>query len=408
MTFIKPYFFIAILICCLLPLLASASPVDCIPQTREEIHKYAQQVLRDEILGYCSEKYISAISPRLSASDLSDAVRNYPEYPRRITDSANNTITIVRPLSRVVAVNAHAIGILGAEDKVIGVSSSALEGACLVPNLAAKIDVGGGGPSEPDFEKILSLNPNAILTYTQLGPGKGFFEDRMPGGVPVIRLDFIKPSSLREEVMKLGYLLNCTDRSSSYVEWHDSIIDEIDRRLETIPEEERVRVFIDVWYQGYAGSGNERRTVSDSTYYSQSYGSDNGGINIAADLENPQSTVDIEWLVRERPDVIFGSAYHGGYTAENISDLKAQYDELKNMQLLKEVPAVRDGRIYIFSYRYVMNPSYPAARAQAVRWFYPDLFADIDPVEIHQEYINRFYNVPYDVRTQGAFCYAGE
>jgi iron complex transport system substrate-binding protein len=391
--------------CILLFLPASAMSEVPIPQTPDEIHGFAQYILRDEILRYISSKYAGEDTTHLSAADLADAVPYYPEYPRRIIDSSGTTITIVRPLSRIVAINSHALGILDADDKVIAVSSSAIEGACLVPDLASKTDVGGGGPSEPDFEKILSLHPDAVLTYTQLGPGREFFEDRMPQGVPVIRLDFILPSTLTTEMKKLGYLLNCTERSSSYVDWHDGIMNEINQRLATIPENDRVRVFIDVWYMGYSGSGNERHTVSDSIYYSQSYCSDNGGINIAADLTNPQGTVDIEWLAQERPDVILGSAYHGGYAAENTSELKTQYDELANLQTLKDVPAIRDDRIYILSFRYIMGPSYPAARAQAVRWFYPDIFADINPVAIHQEYIDRFLGVPYNVSTQGAFIY---
>ncbi|MDO8871690.1 MAG: ABC transporter substrate-binding protein [Methanoregula sp.] len=391
--------------CCLLLLPVSALPADGIPQTPDEIHEYAQQVLREEILKYCSAKYSGQETSHLSSEDLADAVKYYPEYPRRIIDSAHNTITIVRPLSHIVAISPSALGVLDADDRVIGVSHSGIDSAYLVPELAAKTDVGGGGPSEPDLEKILSLHPDAVLTYTQLGTGSDFFDKRMPQGVPVIRLDFIRPSSLKTDMKKLGYLLNCTDRSSAYVAWHDNIMDEIDRRLATIPKNERVRVFVDVWSKTFTASSRERRTATESSYYSESYCTDNGGINIAADLKNPQATVDIEWLAQQNPDVILGSAYHGGYAVDNSSDLKDQYNELMNIPVLHDVAAVKEKRIYILSFRYIMGPSYPAARAQAVKWFYPDLFADMDPTAIHQEYIDLFYNTSYDVRKQGAFIY---
>jgi len=381
-----------------------ATPEENIPQTGGDIHEYAQQILRDEIIRYCSAKYAHEDFTHLSASDLSDAVQYYPEYPRRITDSANNTITIVRPLSRIVAVNSYPLGVLDVSDSVIGVSSVVPEGATLVPWLVTKHDV-GGGKDGPDFEMILSLHPDTVLTYTQFGQGPEFYEQRLPKGVPVIRLDFIRPSTLTIEMKKLGYLLNCTDRSSAYIAWHDSIINEINRRLDTIPQDEKARVFIDVWSNTFTETGSERRTVSESMYYSQSYCSDNGGINIAADLANPQGTVDIEWLAQQNPDIILGSAYHGGYAAKNADELKLQYDELSSLSPLKEVQAIRNNRIYILSFRYVMGLSYPAARAQAVKWFYPDLFSDMNPDAIHQEYIDMFYNVSYDVTKNGAFHY---
>ncbi|OPY37802.1 MAG: Periplasmic binding protein [Methanoregula sp. PtaU1.Bin051] len=394
-----------IICCCIFPPPASAAlAADGIPQTTEEIHEYAQVVMRDEILRYCSAEYTGTSIPHLSSEDLADAVKHYPAYPRRITDSANTTITIIRPLKNIVAVNSMPLGVLDAGDCITSVSSVVPEGATLAPWLAEKTDV-GGGQNGPDFEKILSLHPDAILTYTQFGQGREFYEDRLPDGVPVIRLDFIRPSTLATEMKKLGYLLNRTDRSSAYVSWHDGIINEINRRLDTIPQGEKARVFIDVWSNTFTGTGNERRTVSDSMYYSRSYCSDNGGINIAADLQNPQGTVDIEWIAQQDPEIILGSAYHGGYAAENSGDLKSQYDELSGLPALKEVQAVKNKRIYILSFRYVMGLSYPAARAQAVQWIYPDLFADMNPDAIHQEYVDMFYNVSYDVTRNGAFHY---
>lgn len=392
--------------CCFMLILpaSAALPPDGIPQTTEEVHEYAQVVMRDEILRYCSAEYAGTGTSYITSEDLADAVKYYPEYPRRITDSANTTITIVRPLHNIVAVNSIPLGVLDAGDSITGVSSVVPEGATLAPWLEEKTDV-GGGQNGPDFEKILSLHPDAVLTYTQFGQGPEFYEDRLPDGVPVIRLDFIRPSTLATEMKKLGYLLNRTDRSSAYVTWHDGIINEINQRLDTIPQDEKARIFIDVWSNTFTGTGNERRTVSESMYYSQSYCSDNGGINIAANLQNPQGTVDIEWIAQEDPDIFLGSAYHGGYAAEGPGDLKSQYDELSGLPALKETGALKNRRIYILSFRYVMGPSYPAARAQAVKWFYPDLFSDMDPDAIHQEYVDRFYNVSYDVTKNGAFHY---
>lgn len=396
---------IAVLLCCGFIFPAAGLPADGIPQTQEEIHSYAQQILRDEILTYCAAVYAGENTPHMSADQLAIAIKNYPEYPRRITDTKNTTITIVQPIARMVAFNTQGIGALKAEDLVVGIANSTVEDTIVMPALKDKINVGGGGPYEPDFEKILSSRPDALLTYTRLGPGPEFFEKRMPAGVPVIRLDFIRPWTLVPEMEKLGYLLNRTTQSSAYVQWYDQWMTKIDQRLAAIPDKDRTRVFIDIWSSTYTNGNNERMTVSTMEY--NYYCTDAGGINIASSLKNPQGTVDIEWIAQQKPDVILGIAYAGGYGSDDITPLKTQYDELMDNPALKEVPAIKNKRVYIVSYRYVNGLAYPSARARIASWFYPNQFADIDPAAIHQEYVTQFLGSSFDVTKHGAFWYAG-
>jgi iron complex transport system substrate-binding protein len=39
------------------------------------------------------------------------------------------------------------------------------------------------------------------------------------------------------------------------------------------------------------------------------------------------------------------------------------------------------------------------------KWFHPDLFKDLDPQAIHQEYLNRFQNLDYNLDKNGVFVY---
>jgi iron complex transport system substrate-binding protein len=40
-----------------------------------------------------------------------------------------------------------------------------------------------------------------------------------------------------------------------------------------------------------------------------------------------------------------------------------------------------------------------------VKWLYPELFVDLDPEAIHQEYLTRFQGLDYDLDTHGVFVY---
>ena len=43
--------------------------------------------------------------------------------------------------------------------------------------------------------------------------------------------------------------------------------------------------------------------------------------------------------------------------------------------------------------------------AYMAKWFYPDIFEDLDPEVIHQEYLDRFQELDYDLDEHGVFAY---
>ena len=51
------------------------------------------------------------------------------------------------------------------------------------------------------------------------------------------------------------------------------------------------------------------------------------------------------------------------------------------------------------------GPSYPVGLTYLAKWFYPDLFKDLDQQEIFQEYLDSFQAVDFDVSKHGVFVY---
>jgi len=379
--------------------------VSYVPSSSEEIHLLADSVFREGILDYMEKTQLENKDGKQILNQLQQATNFYPEYPRRITDSKNTTITIYHPLSRIAAFNYRSIIPLDYGEQVVGVADGAMDEAIIYPGYLNKTDIGGVGMGDPDFEKILSLNPDAVTAYTDLMSGPEFFEKRMPTGVPVIRFDFIKSNTMVQEIKKMGYLVNKTERSQKYEEWYTDQMTNIDKRLANIPENERLRVFVDIWSSKYAHS-TERRTASgNETYSFGKYCIDAGGKNIAYNVTNPQKTVETEWVAEQNPDVILGVVYDGGYNSKNISVLSSQYEDLLSDPVLKNVPAIKNKRIYIISFRFTNDLGYPAARMQIAKWFYPNVFSDMNPVEVHQDYVNKFINSSFNVSNQGIYFY---
>ena len=55
--------------------------------------------------------------------------------------------------------------------------------------------------------------------------------------------------------------------------------------------------------------------------------------------------------------------------------------------------------------RYRRLPEYFIGVAYMAKWFYPELFEDLNPKSIHQEYLTRFQGLDYDLNEHGVFVY---
>jgi len=320
---------------------------------------------------------------------------SHPGYPKNVTDSSGRNITIYRPLERIVVLNsdvAEAIRLLGAEDRIVGVSEELKKKKAFFPVISGKPSVGKW--NEPNTERILELNADAVFTYVRW-PGEEKLEDKLPSSVNVIRFDFYKAKTLRDELQKLAVLLGEEENASIYLEWHDKIMGEISSKLKDLKH--RTKVFIDL-----KGTENERKTCAKGT------GMDElcemaGGSNIAADLNASYPSVSVEWILRVDPDAIIHLSYKGGYEKSDASVLKAEYDEVK--RVLSLTKAARENRIHVISSDVAFAPSYPVGMAYISKWINPELFENMDPQAIHQEYINRFCRIKFNVSEKGAFVY---
>jgi iron complex transport system substrate-binding protein len=72
---------------------------------------------------------------------------------------------------------------------------------------------------------------------------------------------------------------------------------------------------------------------------------------------------------------------------------------------LQNVAAVEKGGVYVFTTNIWCSPRYLIGIAYYARWFHPELFEDLDPKAIHQEYLTRFQGLDIDLDKKGVFVY---
>ena len=84
----------------------------------------------------------------LQVEELRDAAHVYAYWngePRSIVDSAKRTVTIYRPVKRIVVYNSdagEAVQVLGAEDKVVGIVDTVQKNTFYFPEMSTKTFVG--------------------------------------------------------------------------------------------------------------------------------------------------------------------------------------------------------------------------------------------------------------------------
>jgi iron complex transport system substrate-binding protein len=97
------------------------------------------------------------------------------------------------------------------------------------------------------------------------------------------------------------------------------------------------------------------------------------------------------------------------YEMDDTAFIIAEREAIMTRPELTEVTAVKSGRVYaIECMGFVYGPSHIAGLAYMAKWCHPDLFEDLDPQAIHQEYLTRFQGLDYDLDKHGVFVYHPE
>ena len=323
-----------------------------------------------------------------------------------IVDAEGAAKTVSKPIEKIIVLNtdcAQAIRAIGAKGRIVGIESfSVAEKKVFFPDISELPTVGWG--HMPDCEEILALEPDILIAYAPgiFNPGHEGLEDKLEPAVTVVRLDLYRAETIREEMLKLGYLLDEEENAREYVEWHDEYADEIEDIVSGISEDDKPQVFLD-WGTKHAGE-SERDTVAKGSA-SHKRCEKAGGINIAADFSMPYLSVGLEWILDQSPEIIIGCSegynqHGGGYETDDESELREYYDKIIGL------PGFENKKVYIITHEVTSGPGYLVGLAYHGQWFHPELFSDLDPQEMHQEYVDEFCGIDFDVRGHGVFVYS--
>ncbi len=325
-----------------------------------------------------------------------------------LIDSYDNEVRLKKPIKKIVV---HDMGsalasirALDAQDLIIACNSYVKKNATFFPEFS-KLPIISEESQAVDSELILQLQPDFILSrpfyYQQLG-------DVIISEIPVVQLSFNSIESYK----KLGAILDKDVEATEFINWIKSYTDIIDSRISKLDKEEYKSVF--AYYGGEYGMSNPPPYGT--------FGKDNalrnelinraGGISISADIKGDWISVDPEWIIEKNPPIIIRECYvyksnpELGYGINDDTNAKILINSILNEQVAFEsCDAIKNKDVHLI-YGDLIEDSWFISLVYLAKWFHPDLFSDLNPEKMHQEYLTRFQKIDFDLEKQGLFTYS--
>ncbi|MBA7537863.1 hypothetical protein ES705_30133 [subsurface metagenome] len=387
---------------------ASASPAGTSEEYKELFegdNELTKDELVDAILSHMLEE------GALQIDELRDAAHVYVYWnvggvgmPKEITDSADRTVTIYKPIKRIILPNGDCMPLmraLRATDKIVGVSKYTIEDTLFYPEFGDYSNI--GSLWSPNYEVMVGCEPDAVILYAAFGKSnceaiENTLSDANPD-ITFIWIDGYKPSSQVEEARILGYLLDKEEEAEEWIDFYEGFLNPIYDEVAEIPEENRTKVYIECWRAYHTAAGNSGWHEKIELV---------GGYNIFREETVDYPDVGAEAVIKGEPEVIIRAAKtEGGYDTNDITELSNLRDEIMGRKELAIVPAVNatNESVYVINNDIFGGTGHFVGMGYVAKWLYPDLFSNLDPKAAHRRYLTEFQGLSDSLVDNGVFVY---
>ncbi|MFA5928108.1 MAG: cobalamin-binding protein [Candidatus Margulisiibacteriota bacterium] len=253
--------------------------------------------------------FLAALISMLAVYGLFSFLVTHPPTPTPISASLPTVPKRIVSLSPNLT---EMLFFLGAENRLVGVTTR-----CNYPPEAGKIrKVGDFGA--PDLERIIALKPDLIIaTSFENHPISLRFKELK---LPYINYSAHKLADISDILLNLSAIL-ANDSKNTAVSWKNSLISLQKEQIKgSIPS-----IYIKLW-------PNSLMTAANNTFMDEII-SLSGGKNIAHDLKGEYPELNIEFLLKQDPDII-------------IIAYPLDQKELKSIKGWDSLKAVKNGQVY--------------------------------------------------------------
>lgn len=354
------------------------------------------------------------------------AIMNGAATQIHMLDGNMQNITVSLPANRVVIEyiqNAELSRILEIENLVVGCDYAVdkLKGVYFPDNTNI---VSVGNMNSPDYEAVLNLNPDILLTFSNTQAAVAEKASKLPG-VDVVFLGLYYPNVTAPEdsrflqgILKAGYIFNKVPKVTEFANWLVSLTSTIHSRTSAIVDSNKHSVLIYTYPYTTSTTIKEYATVDTLGQVCILA----GGANVAASLSGYSTSssisVDMETVLNQDPEYIFLHCVRytfGGETradpaqgidVNDITSIKTSLQQYLIQPTFANITAVKNNHVYILAGDFRNNAMGGTLGAvYMANVLYPELFTDLNAQTIHQEYITKYLRLNYNLDSNGVFLY---
>ena len=276
-------------------------------------------------------------------SARSQISKNETEYPCRII-SLTPSVT-------------ESLFAIGCADKIVGVTRFCRypRKATTLPNL--------GGLINPNFEKLLSLNPDMVIYQ---GHHTRIIQFCKTQKIKTLRLEFNNIETIISDIRLLGDTLGKQSQSQKVISRINKTIDEITAALSG---RRKKRVFFCL--SRLSGSMTNLTTIGPETFISEMVNLA-GGENIFSDLPQDYAEINKEALLERQPEIIIEVRPGESLSVKDIESLKKDWSDMTGLS------AAREKKVHILTESYLLMPTprLTLTLDLLARTIHPEAFAD--------------------------------
>lgn len=260
---------------------------------------------------------------------------------------------------------------------------------------------------DPSAELMMRYNPDAILTGSQ-----DIYCQTLSTALPSNRtsMDIVRISSWEDDkviegTLTLGFMLCKNEEAQEYAAWADKWLNTISDKVSKLSSDEIVNVLCP------RGSYNDWNVTMNGPRSGKFETSELAGANniITRNLTSSSTNVvvDDEW-VKSQSDLNFMVAIVYGdldnqsrtitkdpttsgsvtYTNKSFYDAAVSY--------WKGMTDAYGTQVHVVDNLVSQGTTYVIGAVYMAKWFYPELFSDMNPDEIFQEFMDRFFQYDFD------------
>ena len=321
-----------------------------------------------------------------------------------VVDHGGNQVTVPNKIERIVVTDIFPIPAVlsvffNSADKIVGIAPTSMSAAKnsllsqIYPEiLNAKSDFMNGNVI--NVEELMKLNPDVVFYSENNNEQK---EVLTKAGFCAIGIsangwhyDCIETlnhwlETLTEVFKYSDNISVLSERSSKAQKKSNEIYDMIKKKVSTLKDEEKKRVFFLFQYN------DSTMLTSGKNFFGQWWADAVGAINVATELEKDNSVAtNLEQVYAWNPDMIFITNFTTALPDDLYNNTIGTYD-------WSEVKAVKDKEVYklpLGMYRtYTPGIDTPITLLWFAKTVYPDMFSDVDLIKETRAYYKDIFGI---------------